>query len=84
MEFATLDKMIEELEKEKQDYVNSIDTRINKIKQHIAEMKNVYREETMPTVNSMVDYLLDNAKKRLGEDRVIEACDIPVVNVGLN
>ncbi len=75
MEFATLDKMIMELEKEKEIYVKDMDNRISDIKACIEKMKADYRKETMPEVNGMVEYLLERAKKRLG-DAVIEASDI--------
>lgn len=76
MEFATLDKMITELEKEKDVYVKSMDARIADIKECIVKMKEMYRNETMPEESGMVEYLLERAKKRLG-DAVIEASDIP-------
>ena len=75
MEFSTLDKMVEELEQEKLDYVNKMEKRIAIIKQSIETMKDEYRKETMPKVSGMVEYLLERAKKRLGKE-VIEACDI--------
>lgn len=75
MEFATLDKMVAELEKEKETYVNLMNERIGEIKKSIERMKHEYRKETMPEVSGMVQYLLEKAKKRLG-DAVIEASDI--------
>lgn len=75
MEFATLDKMIIELEKEKEVFVRDMEARIESIKNSIIKMKDEYRQETMPEVNGMVQFLLERAKKRLG-DAVIEASDI--------
>lgn len=75
MEFATLDKMIMELEKEKESYVKIMDERIGEIKKGIEKMKDAYRKETMPVETGMVEYLLERAKHRLGDD-VIEASDI--------
>lgn len=76
MEFATLDKMIMELEKEKESHVKIMDERIGEIKKGIEKMKDEYRKETMPEATGMVQYLLERAKRRLGDD-VIEASDIP-------
>lgn len=76
MEFATLDKMIKELEEEKNAYVKSMEKKIDSIKKSVEKMKDEYRKETMPEVTGMVDYLLERAKKRLG-DKIIEASDIP-------
>lgn len=75
MEFAALDRMIVELEKEKDAYVKDIEARIMGIKECIIKMKEDYRNETLPEVSGMVDYLLERAKKHLG-DAVIEASDI--------
>lgn len=76
MEFSTLDKMIEELEKEKNDYVKSMDSRIQQIRNAVEKMKKDYRNETIPQVNGMVEYMIAQGKKRLGKN-LVEASDIP-------
>lgn len=57
MEFATLDKMVKELEKEKDAYVKDMDNRISNIKACIENMKETYRKEMMPEASGMVDIL---------------------------
>lgn len=76
MEFVTLDKMIEELEKEKTNYVKVMESRIQKIKDAIEKMKEEYRNETIPEANDMVEYMIAKGKERLGKD-LVQASDIP-------
>ena len=76
MEFAVLDKMIEELENEKNDYVKSMDSRIQQIRNAVEKMKEEYRNETIPEATGMVEYMIAKGKERLGK-KLVEACDIP-------
>lgn len=76
MEFAMLDNLVKDLEKEKEEYVQSVEARLAEIRKCIDKMKEEYRKETLPEVNGMVEYLLERAKKRFG-DKCIEVSDIP-------
>ena len=67
MEFATLDKMVEKLEEEKEAYVKQMDEQIAAIKRSIQKMKEEYRKETMPEATSMIEYIRQCAKKRFEE-----------------
>lgn len=64
MEFATLDKMVEKLEEEKEAYVKQMDEQIAAIKRSIQKMKEEYRKETMPEASSMIEYIRQCAEKR--------------------
>lgn len=68
MKFANVDNVIQELEKDKEEYEKSIDEKIDMLKKSIEDLKREYREETQPNETGMVDYMLETAKKRLGEN----------------
>ncbi len=75
MKFANVDKVIQELERDKEEYIKNIDEKIDMLKKSIEDLKREYREETQPNETGMVDYMLETAKKRLGEN-FVEASDI--------
>ena len=66
MDFRTLEKTIETIEKEWIEYNEKQEERISKLKEAIEVLKEEYRKETKPEIEGIADYIIKRAQYYFG------------------